>query len=86
MKLNKKEARLYKYKLHCAENKLNPTIGEACKALKTTVFTLLGKTEPNLNRKIKEYNERLEENIEIIASKEETREICKELGLEHLME
>lgn len=58
LKLNKKETRLLRYRYQCIQNNVDPTIGEACKALGTTVFTLLGKTEPNLNRKIKEYNSR----------------------------
>jgi DNA-binding MurR/RpiR family transcriptional regulator len=52
MELNKKEQRLADYYIECSEKGINPTIGEICKAVKTTPFTLLGKTQPNLRNKL----------------------------------
>jgi DNA-binding MurR/RpiR family transcriptional regulator len=52
MKLSKKEQRLADYYIECSEKGTNPTIGEICKAVKTTPFTLLGKTQPSLRNKL----------------------------------
>ena len=52
IKLNKKEQRLFNYLLD-ETNSMN--IGDICKALHTTVYTLLAKTEPRVRQYIKEY-------------------------------
>ncbi|WP_143191977.1 hypothetical protein [Paenibacillus helianthi] len=48
-RLNKKEQRLLAYLLDDSKSKI---IRDICKALKTTTWTLLGKTKPELIRKI----------------------------------
>lgn len=48
-RLNKKEQRLLAYLLDDGKSK---KIGDICKALKTTAWTLLRKTRPELERKI----------------------------------
>ncbi|MEK3867975.1 hypothetical protein MHH60_31445 [Paenibacillus sp. FSL H7-0716] len=48
-RLNKKEQRLLAYLLDDSKSK---NIGDICKALKTTARTLIGKTKPDLERKI----------------------------------
>ncbi|MEK4882653.1 MULTISPECIES: hypothetical protein [Paenibacillus] len=48
-RLNKKEQRLLAYLLDDSKSK---NIGDICRALKTTAWTLLGKTKPELERKI----------------------------------
>lgn len=47
--LNKKEQRLLAYFLNDSNS---PIIGDICRTLKTTVWTLLSKTQPELLRKI----------------------------------
>lgn len=48
-RLNMKEQRLLAYLLDDSKSK---KIGDICRALKTTARTLIGKTKPNLERKI----------------------------------
>lgn len=48
-RLNKKEQRLLAYLLDDSKSK---KIGDICRAIKTTAWTLLSKTKPNLERKI----------------------------------
>ncbi|MEK4880146.1 MULTISPECIES: hypothetical protein [Paenibacillus] len=48
-RLNKKEQRLLAYLLDDSKSK---NIGDICRALKTTARTLIGKTKPDLERKI----------------------------------
>ncbi|WP_342435934.1 hypothetical protein NSS79_20645 [Paenibacillus sp. FSL L8-0436] len=48
-RLNKKEQRLLAYLLDDSKSK---NIGDICRALKTTAWTLLSKTKPELERKI----------------------------------
>lgn len=48
-RLNKKEQRLLAYLLDDSKSKI---IRDMCKALKTTTWTLLSKTKPELERKI----------------------------------
>jgi hypothetical protein len=53
MELSIKEKRLFDYYLNCIKNKLNPTVGDVCKACHTVPYTLLTKTEPSLIDKLK---------------------------------
>lgn len=65
-RLNKKERRLFDYLLD--ENN-SRKIGDICKALHTTSWTLLSKTQPNLERKCDEFNA-------------EYLKWCEEIGIE----
>ncbi|MNW38173.1 hypothetical protein D3C74_152320 [compost metagenome] len=47
--LNRKEQRLLAYDLDDSKSR---NIGDMCTELKTTPFTLLGKTRPSLNQKM----------------------------------
>ena len=51
--LNKKERLYLAYKMHGKNN--GKTIGEICKDLKTTPYTLLSKTSPNVQKYIDSY-------------------------------
>lgn len=51
MKLTAKEKRLLDYLVECEEQGRTPTVGDICRACKTTVRTLLGKTFPSLEEK-----------------------------------
>lgn len=51
MKLTAKEKRLLDYLVECEEQGRTATVGDVCRACKTTVRTLLGKTLPSLDEK-----------------------------------
>jgi len=50
--LTAKEKRYVDYHVKCREEGFSPTIGDVCKACHTTPWTLLGKTEPSLMKKL----------------------------------
>lgn len=52
--LSKKEARLLDFLVKYGNKGINVTIGDVCRECKTTPKTLLGKTWPELKRKIAE--------------------------------
>lgn len=56
--LNKKEQRLWDYLVEQEAAGHKPTIGEIRKACRTTVRTLLGKTLPEMERKIEAQHDR----------------------------
>ena len=56
MKLTAKEQRLYEYLVSCIEEgTFPPTIGDICRNCRTTPKTLLDRTLPNLERKIRRF-------------------------------
>ena len=60
MKLTAKEKRFLDYLVECAEQERIPTVGDICRACKTTVRTLLGKTVPSLVAKAEKMFKELE--------------------------
>lgn len=48
--LKTKEKRYLIYRAECIDKGIRATVGDVCKALHTTPHTLLGKTEPALQR------------------------------------